>query len=152
MFTRFSLAFVTVLGVTAWNAHAEREVGTGGAGLVCYDAAGQVKSVEVYDYFEAAVLRRAKIDLGDPSLTYLEQAEVALKRLERLSPLRAQRYRQEVAEFEANATFLDPGISLPLIPDTGAVQMPDGCHLAQAQSHHADAHPNVGNLRHRQAI
>ena len=124
------------VGILAWivlaqSARAEREVGNGGTGVVCFDANGQISSVEVYDYFEARTLRHAVIDLGDSSLSYIEQAGVALQRLAQYSPLRTNRYIGEVASFEQNANFLPPGISLPLIPDTGAIQLPDGCRLEQ---------------------
>lgn len=106
------------------------ETGNGGGGVVCRTPSGSVESVELFDVYEGRTLRRQGVDLGAVSLSVDEKVEMAMKRLERLSPLRAALYRQEYGTFFSETLFLK-GSQLVLIPDADPVAMPAGCAIEQ---------------------
>ena len=120
--------FVSSLGLAAGGGS---EAGNGGNTVVCRDSAGKVLTVELLDFYEARVMRGINRDLGDSTLGAAEKIELALKRLDPLSPLRANDYRKQALEFDSNALYL-PGIQLVPVPDSFHVAFPDGCAVEQA--------------------
>jgi hypothetical protein len=111
-------------------AHAGNDTGNGGNSIVCLDAQGKIRSAELLDLYEARVMRGIVPNLGSLSVSYPEKVEMALKRLERLSPLRAAKYRGWIADFERDSLFL-PGVTLVEVPDSDHIVVPDGCKRMQ---------------------
>lgn len=121
----------------AWFAsnqsYAGHSVGGGGTGVVCHDANEDISSIEIYDYFYARKLGR-DINLGPSNETYQTQAQVALDRLAKLSPLRAKKYADQIRSFESpqEANFLKD-TSIFHVPDLGqpVLDPGPGCELVQ---------------------
>lgn len=101
-----------------------RVVGNGGDVLVCPN------SVKLLDFYEAQTLRGMQIDLGGESHSLPQKIEMALNRLSRLSPKRAEIYHQWAKTFFAETQFLS-GIQLIDIPDSQHIVLPKGCQISQ---------------------
>lgn len=106
------------------------ENGNGGDAVACRAPDGSIRSAEQADYYEARVVRGISIDLGAAGLSWPERVEVALKRLEKWDPTRAERYRQWTKTFLAEARFIRAH-ELPDVPDTGGIVVPNGCRIEQ---------------------
>lgn len=120
---------IALLAMMSLNANADR-VGNGGDVVVCRNATNQITSIEALDIYEGRVRWRIEFDLGDSSLSPLEKVELALSRLDRVSPIRAQRYLEKAQQFEANALFLD-NVELLDIPDSNHLVFPKNCKVEQ---------------------
>ena|SRR3989338_10321669 len=79
--------------------------GNGGFVYVCRNDAGEITSIELTDFREGR-RRDFNYDLEAPDLSVNEKIEIALRRLSKLDPERAQRYREDIASFEANTSFV----------------------------------------------
>jgi len=112
------------------QAMAGHEVGNGGIVVACRDNQGQIQSVELFDYYEARELRGIHIDLGSPGFNVERKTKIALDRLARFSPLRAQTYAEQIKSFPTEARFLK-GAEIPPLSDAGDVFLPRGCQIEQ---------------------
>lgn len=129
--SRVSVGFLGLIlgaGVLPLRGYAD-QIGNGGGGVVCRDGEGLVKSVETLDVYEARQ-RGLELDLGDPGQTFDEKLNLALSRLRRLSPRRAQVYADEARRFLSTARFLDDS-HLERIPDSDPIALPHSCGLEQ---------------------
>ena len=118
-----SLALLLILNGSA--VAASDEVKNGGDVVQCPNS----KSVFV-DVYEAQAEHEITLDLGGPRLDLFSKIDIALKRLERLSPLRAKMYRNQAHDF-FNEAALIPNARLTPIQDVYNWSMPDGCVLKQ---------------------
>ena len=108
-----------------------KETGNGGHAIVCRDGSNRIQSVEVLDLYEARTNHKNwTLNLGGPTLSYPEKIKLALGRLARFSPKRAQYYQDLANSFETEALFKN-GVVLELIPDAANVDVPTGCKLEQ---------------------
>ncbi len=105
------------------------KAGNGGDVLVCRDPDGKISSVELLDYYEAKE-RKIPLDLGPSDLKFEEKIEVALKRLERLSPSRAALYRMWYSKFFYEAK-IENNMVLEDIDDSKHIWKPAGCVVEQ---------------------
>ncbi len=108
----------------------ESAVGNGGDGVVCRDAHKKIISVQLLDFYEAKTQRGIQHDLGGTHLSPIDKVFVALDRLKRLSPLRAQIYREQAKKF-FDETLMLSGVQLVDIPDSQHIQVPNGCTIEQ---------------------
>jgi hypothetical protein len=106
-----------------------QRVGNGGDGVVCRDSDKVIRSIELLDFYEARVLRSAVIDLG-AAPTLEARMQVALQRLERVSPRRAQSYLLTMNQFFENAQFLKD-TELVDVEDSLHLILPKGCKIEQ---------------------
>jgi len=105
--------------------------GNGGNTIVCMDGNGQIKSVELLDFYEARVKRNVSPDLGDATLTVDEKVEIAFKRIEKVSDYEAINLRYEYEQhFKKDSVFL-PGIRLVTVDDSDHLFVPAGCQQEQ---------------------
>lgn len=95
--------------------------------MVCQHSNGSVRSIHMLDVYEANG-RGIIVDLGGPTLSVDDKIEIALRRLDRLSPSRAKVYRDRVASFNAEALFL-PNIRLSPASSAGSITTPVGCEV-----------------------
>ena len=104
------------------------EVGAGGSGVLC-DGGPKGTYFEVMDVYEA---RKRNMDpqLGAPTLPVKEKLEIALKRLEVFSPVRANQYRTRAAEIMTSARYFTRG-SMPHIGDDDPSDLESGCKILQ---------------------
>jgi len=101
------------------------EVGNGGDVFQCQNS----KSVLV-DVYEAQAERGIKLDLGPPRLALFSKVDMAIKRLARLSPIRAKMYSDQAHNFFNEASLI-PDAQLTPIQDVYNWATPDGCVLKQ---------------------
>jgi hypothetical protein len=101
------------------------EVGNGGDVFQCQNS----KSVLV-DIYEAQAERGIKLDLGPPRLALFSKVDMAIKRLTRLSPIRAKMYSDQAHNFFSEASLI-PDAQLTPIQDVYNWATPDGCVLKQ---------------------
>jgi len=87
-----ALAFIS-LPLASVQAH---EVRNGGNAVVCYsdESRGELRSVELFDYWEGRNFREEKIlNLGAPNLSVAEKIDIFLTRVEAHDRVRAVQYR-----------------------------------------------------------
>ncbi|MCB0419907.1 MAG: hypothetical protein KDD61_02875 [Bdellovibrionales bacterium] len=101
-----------------------RIVGNGGDLVVC------PQSVELLDHYEAKVIRGLTIQLGGSELSVMDKVHIALQRLYRLSPGRAEIYQQWANSFFKESQILH-NIELIDIPDSQHIVLPKGCVVRQ---------------------
>jgi hypothetical protein len=105
--------------------------GNGGNTIVCLDGNGQIKSVELLDFYEARVKRGITPDLGDDSLSVDEKVSLAISRLAAIDiPLGKYIMPGAVANFKKESVFL-PGIRLVTVDDSDHLFVPAGCQQEQ---------------------
>lgn len=118
--------YCSVISVAA---SAQNEVGNGGSGIRC-EVNGSPR-VELLDLFEARELYSPP-DLGDGSLSVQQKIDLALDRLARVDPLRAERYRQDALVFQdGSITMFRDGMVLTHVDDAMQIGLPAGCDLVQ---------------------
>lgn len=110
-------------------AKASGRVGNGGIVIICSQSSTRPKQVQLLDYYEAET-RRIQIDLGPPELSVESKIELALSRLDRLSPLRANLYRRWAKTFTDEANFF-PDTNLMNTDDALNTILPNGCDAKQ---------------------
>lgn len=103
--------------------------GNGGDVVVCRNGSGAISSVEMFDYFEARVLRGIQIELPDGS-TPEQIAAMALAGLWERDPVRAQRYLNFIGSFDVNKTTVNE--MLTDVPDSNHLVVPNKeCRIEQ---------------------
>lgn len=108
------------------------ETGNGGGAVVCRNAStGVIEKVEVLDLYEARVTRNQTLGMGPTSLDFSQKIETVLNKLERLSPLRAAKYRALYKRF-FNEAVIVPDANLTYIDDAAGIVVPVGCAKEQA--------------------
>lgn len=138
--TRIHRSLLLVLSLQAAFAQASgRTVGNGGDVVLCKDVGGQ-RPIELLDFYEGRTLRGIQPDLGLPSLSITEKIEIALTRLDRVSPSRARRYREHVANFLSEALFLKDAHLID-IPDSDHIAIPQGCRIEQIANQSKPLYP-----------
>jgi hypothetical protein len=108
---------------------ADHRVGNGGDAVVCREN-GDIKSVQLLDFYEARLLRGTVPALGEPLLAPLAKAKLALARIARFDPERAAAYTAVVDSFYAEARFLVDA-QLEDVPDSNHLALPRGCTIEQ---------------------
>lgn len=106
-------------------------VGNGGDAVVCRALDDQIRSVEVLDYFEGREFRVPPIvaDLGTKSVATHEKIVSVADRLKELSPLRAERLKQQALHVISEALFTQH--KLDDISDSLHLGFPQGCRVEQ---------------------
>lgn len=113
------------------NARGGEMVGNGGDAVVCKTPKGI--TTELLDFVEARMLLPGyRVDLGAATLSVDAKVELALNRLKRLSPRRAQIYQTMAKQILTDLVLVDG--SLSEVDDSRHLQfvLPKGCALAQA--------------------
>lgn len=131
----------SILSIVLFSALAlaGNDAGNGGHGVVCRSLSGEVISIKILDFYEAEQLWGIHHQLGT-SGTYMERVALALNRLKRVDPYRAERYQKHAEEFAAKAKFL-PGVTLVNVPDTAHLAFPKGCLVEQIVNQRAPQFP-----------
>ena len=105
----------------------------GGSVVVCYDTKKNIKSVEVYDIYEAK--RRYGINPNYENTKTVEEAlSLVLGRLYKLDPITAQELSEQVNIFSADSVMLDDS-NPPLATDLNPIIIPaedSGCKIVSA--------------------
>jgi len=114
-----------LLALTITRAFAGGEVGNGGNVIVCNDISGNVKSVEVLDYYELR-LNGGVLSLNPNLVTYQEKLSELFDQWIEFAPKRMAQYKKWLQEFQTEAGIYS-GIEIPHIPDTGSIAIPQGC-------------------------
>ncbi len=104
-----------------------RTVGNGGDVLYCKDIK---ETLTVLDWYEGQELRNFHLSLGESTLSLEEKINLVLSRLVRLSPIRAQRYKEHVSAFFDDVKWIKDG-TLVDIPDSDHVVIPTNCKILQ---------------------
>lgn len=108
----------------------QAQAGTAGSGggnsLICENGA----PVLLYDYVEAEQLRGITFDNALLAKDEYTTALKVLARVNKIDPIRAEKYSAHVRAFKDEAAFLTD-MNLPKIDDTGGVVIPVGCELRQ---------------------
>lgn len=106
------------------------EHGNGGDVVVCRDGSGNLRSVNLLDYYEAKLFRGINVNLGDPNLDVQKKLEILANRLAQRNPKLANLYYSRALNFEKEALFLE-GVDLEDIPDSGNVTIERNCKIEQ---------------------
>ncbi|PCI26799.1 hypothetical protein COB52_05655 [Candidatus Kaiserbacteria bacterium] len=130
---KFTLAYyILVLLLLANEAFAGgNEVGNGGDAIVCS------QKVELFDFFEAKMLKRQIIQLPkgkDP----FEVAKKTIQRLKKLNPQLERQYLQVLKSFKTRIKFIDK-VGFRDVKDSFEVAIPEGCKLEQAAIQQLDS-------------
>lgn len=118
-----------------------RDVGNGGELIVCHGSSGN-QTYEVFDHFEARVLRQLPIDLGPASATFQEKIQFVLNRLSKREPGRAALYSGWASDLLAHAQWTKQ--TLDATSDVDPNILPNGCELAQIAIQDSETYSNVG--------
>lgn len=102
-------------------------IGNGGNSIVCKDSQGNIKSVEILDFYEVR-LNGLNLKLNANLSNYKDILVDNLDRWKNIAPVRVAQYKKWLVEFESEALFAS-GVEIPSIPDTGSVVLPSGCEL-----------------------
>ncbi len=103
-------------------------VGNGGYVVICPD-----QTIELADFMEARTEWGFDINLGDNSLSIDQKIEIGLKRLERLDPPRANKYRDFITSFETEARRAT-GVKVMPTRDANLRFVPNDCDLVNLVS------------------
>ena len=106
----FKFILILLLSSSSWAGI--RDIGNGGDAVVCKD------SVELLDYYEARVVLKSPIDLGE-EIKDSDGVEMALRVVQRMTsqhPITAMHYRKRISSFWEDAR-LEYGIQLHDIKD-----------------------------------
>src|SRR4051812_10718140 len=102
-----ALLFITVqLQAKQFIESVGTETGNGGGVVVCRSADGTIQKAELLDFYEARVLRNLTLDLGDANLDFNKKIENVLTKLSKVSPIRAQKYRNIYSKFFKEAVII----------------------------------------------
>lgn len=102
--------------------------GNGGDAVVC-NQNGKI-TAELLDFYEARVMRDIQVNLGPAELSVDAKLDIALRRLRKISPERADRYSLLIQNFHNEAHFFS-GYNLPDINDSKHVLLPVNCSIKQ---------------------
>lgn len=106
------------------------DVGNGGVTVECFRADGSFINSVILDHLEADLLYGLKADLGPAHTSFESQLEVAFERIERLNPVRANRYRKAIQGWALkDIIFQDEPMDLQ--SDTVPSFVPKNCSLRQ---------------------
>lgn len=109
------------------------EIGNGGNVILCPVPIPEMngRSIFLQDHLEGRQLG-LPLDLGPADLSAEEKAGRVLARLQRLDPVRAERYAEHLRQFGQDAQIA-PNLGFPHLPDFGVVRYPAaGCTIEQA--------------------
>jgi hypothetical protein len=123
------VAFATLTLATAFAAGGN-EVGNGGGVLICRDINGKIIKTELLDLYEARVMRNLQLGLGNPNEDYTLKVNRVLNQLEKISPIRAKKYKEMHNNFFSE-TAMVVDADLVFIPDAENLILPKGCKLEQ---------------------
>lgn len=123
---KLALVLALLIAAAAVTVHADEggSVGNGGQGVYCK----KTNSIELFDYYEARVMRN--LTFTRTRLTYKEKLEAILKRIERVDRVRAQFFREKMADFQKEVQFVADSTLEP-IPDANSLVVPKGCEVVQ---------------------
>ncbi|MFZ4404339.1 MAG: hypothetical protein ACOYOK_09590 [Pseudobdellovibrionaceae bacterium] len=106
-----------------------KEVGNGGDVVVCYKPNGSIKAVELLDFYEAR-LKQVDLDVDNIPGNFNNKVLTVLNRLQKFSPVRAEKYLELYKEF-FNETAMLKNIELTDVPDSNHIAIPKGCKVEQ---------------------
>ncbi len=141
-----SILIVIITAIAFSRAFAGGEVGNGGNVIVCTDSSGNVKSVEVLDYYELR-LNGGALSLNPNLVTYQEKLIELFNRWDEVAPKRMEQYKKWLNEFQTDAGIYS-GIEIPHIPDTGSIAIPQGCKPISIAFQRADDEIFPGTKRY----
>lgn len=116
-------------------------VGNGGNLIICED-----NQPQLLDYFEGLHDRGIEVDHGS-SGEFSERIESVLRRLERINPERALRYRTWFKTFFLETRFFEEGKILP-IRDVGPIVIPSECNVQQVAAQRPTSEIMPGDSRY----
>lgn len=122
--TIFSFSFFANAG------NGGRTIGNGGDVLKCTKANSSIETYEILDWYEGYALKSLTLNLGGESLSTNEKLSIALERLKRVSPYRADRYAKHLESFFSETKWLTNGV-LSDISDSDHIAIPEGCKILQ---------------------
>lgn len=127
---RFDVILIVLSSLISWTtAFAGDTKGNGGDFVVC-DTGEAVRTVELLDYYESRNILHWSMTTTTAT-TPVARALELLDHLDAAAPEKANEYRQDVATFMDNATFIADSV-LPDIHDSQHVFVGEGCKLMQA--------------------
>lgn len=127
------LSLVLVVGSmapAAMAAESGNDVGNGGDVVICRDAGGRIRSIELLDYFEARTRWGMSVTLGTPGSAFEENVHTLISRLAIRNPDQERMLRMWWDSFMKESMFL-PGVQLVDVPDSAHVAIPAGCAIEQ---------------------
>ncbi len=125
----FAVFIISLTVLSAFAYASGRTVGNGGNVVIC-DNDG-VKTYEVLDFYEARVLRNVQIDFDLKGDTFESKAQFLIKRLERVSSVRAQLYQQFFQNFKQEVFWLKEGELNDISDSDHITKPPQGCSIKQ---------------------
>ncbi|MCM2321921.1 MAG: hypothetical protein NDJ90_01520, partial [Oligoflexia bacterium] len=120
----------TLVAPACFAAGGDHGPGNGGDVVVCRNAAGAIRSVELLDLYEGRTRWGNVADLGGPGLSVPEKVSLLLTRLGNRLPALEKFYRDWYATFEQETLSLS-GVQLVDIPDSEHIALPVGCAIEQ---------------------
>ncbi|MBV2169341.1 MAG: hypothetical protein KUL82_11610 [Bdellovibrio sp.] len=137
-----SLLFIFSFHVSCFAFAGGDWVGNGGNIVQC----GAGARMQLLDYYETE-MRGLNIDLGNETVTYIDKVQYVLKRLSKINPGRAEKYRVWAHQFLQEIQWIDDSNIRP-IKDIGPVILPEGCELIQTVSQYPDEQIPPGGKRY----
>ncbi|OFZ49067.1 MAG: hypothetical protein A2381_15825 [Bdellovibrionales bacterium RIFOXYB1_FULL_37_110] len=96
--------------------------------IVCRDLNHNILEAQLYDYYEAKVLRDININLGSSNVVFLEKALMAIERLKKYDHKRYVIYRSRINDFLSQTLFKE-NISIDSEEYSGDMIYPKGCKI-----------------------
>ena len=106
-----------------------RTVGNGGNIVICNNIQG--KSYEVLDFYEAHLLRQTSPDFFEVGNSINDKIYFILNRLEKISPLRAQMYKEYFKNFFNEVQWISEGELSPISDSDNIIKPPLNCEIKQ---------------------
>jgi hypothetical protein len=122
--------FVILAATNSWAVSVGGSgAGNGGDVIVCSGVSSRPE-VQLLDFYELELFENTKpLVVESTSGSALDKAEAAIRTLQNVSPIRMERYLDELNHFMSRITFVS--YDLPNLPDDLNVVMPKGCSLQQ---------------------
>lgn len=121
------MIWLSIISIFSFRSFAGDKVLNGGNVIVCQNQTGQIKSVELLDFFEVR-LNGGRLRFGVTEKSWQGHLSTLLDSWSAVAPIRAKQYKEWLNSFEQDAAIFS-GISIPPIPDTGSIVVPIGCHI-----------------------
>lgn len=123
-----TVLFLNIFTFATFASTGGRTVGNGGDVLKC-----EVNGASIYtilDWYEGIEIRNLNLNLGENQLSFDEKIQLAIKRLQRLSPKRAARFQLSLESFFNETKWLTSGTLID-IPDSDHILLPNNCQILQ---------------------
>lgn len=123
-----TILFLCLFSFATFAGTGGRTVGNGGDVLKC-EANGSF-TYTILDWYEGIEIRNLNLNLGESHLGFDEKIQIALNRLQRVSPKRAARFQLILANFFNETKWLTSGTLID-VPDSDHILLPNNCQILQ---------------------